>query len=103
MRKRGFAATHVLRTIGTAALAAVAAVVRAQDAAGVDPSTWKCEKCPFAEGKLTADIEAGAQYVDGADAKFGDFTGLDEDGGYAVLAGTAGELHDSGTYWAAFG
>jgi MtrB/PioB family decaheme-associated outer membrane protein len=103
MLKRGFAATRLLRTIGTATLAAVAAVVRAQDAGGVDTSTWKCEKCPFAEGKLTADIEAGAQYVDGTDAKFGDFTGLDEDGAYAVLAGTAGELHDSGTYWALSG
>jgi MtrB/PioB family decaheme-associated outer membrane protein len=82
-----------------ATLLALAASAQAQQTPAVDTSGWKCEKCPFDEGKLDANIEAGAQYVDGTEARFGDFTGLDEDGGYPVLAGSVGKLHESGTYW----
>jgi hypothetical protein len=75
------------------ALAAVAAVVRT-DAAGVDPSTGSGE-VPLPRASHRG-YRGGAQYVDGTDAKFGDFTGLDEDGGYASSPALPAS-HDSGT------
>ncbi len=102
MQRRAIAIT-LLRAVGAAALVALPRPTPAQEAASVDASQWKCAKCPFEEDKLDSHIEAGAQYVDGTDAKFGDFTGLDEDGAYAVLNGSAGELREGGTYWAVTG
>jgi hypothetical protein len=99
MQKRASVALALLPLLIVAVFVVLAPSARAQTAAGVDTSGWKCERCPFDEGKLDADVEAGAQYVDGTDAKFGNFTGLDEDGGYAILDGTAGAHHANGTYW----
>lgn len=104
MRRHLFeAAIAVSAGAAVVALAGLFTPAFAQDAGAVDTSDWKCEECPFEEGKLEADVEAGAENVDGTQAKFGDFTGLDEDDVYPVLAGSAGELYESGTYWTVTG
>ncbi|MGI9202456.1 MAG: MtrB/PioB family decaheme-associated outer membrane protein [Woeseiaceae bacterium] len=55
--------------------------------AQVDTSEWKCELCPF-EGAYTADLKAGAINVSDSAARFGNSTGLDEDGIEADLGGS---------------
>ncbi|MFO1408149.1 MAG: MtrB/PioB family decaheme-associated outer membrane protein [Steroidobacteraceae bacterium] len=60
-----------------------AAAARADEAAAPDTSGWTCSKCPFTKG-YEADVELGGGYLDDSSAKFGDYTGLDEKGGYVV-------------------
>ena len=54
--------------------------------AQVDTSDWKCELCPFEKG-YDAEYEAGALYVSDSAARFGNATGLDEEGGKLALDG----------------
>jgi MtrB/PioB family decaheme-associated outer membrane protein len=53
----------------------------AEDAPAVDTSRWACKYCPFEEG-LTGDVELGPGYVSDDSFKFGEYTGLNEQGGY---------------------
>jgi MtrB/PioB family decaheme-associated outer membrane protein len=61
--------------------------------AQVDTSAWLCESCPFESG-YRADYEAGATYVSDDAARFGNGTGLDEEGTYADLNGTGRYIND---------
>lgn len=54
--------------------------------AQVDTSDWLCESCPFDTGYRAA-IEVGAVNVSDDAARFGNFSGLDEKGTYADVAG----------------
>ena len=54
--------------------------------AQVDTSEWECQYCPFPEG-YSAEVAAGAEYVSDDALRFGNFTGYDESGGYALLEG----------------
>ena len=72
----------LLITIAVAACLQAAAA-RAEDAAAPDTSGWSCSKCPFEKG-YEADVQLGAGYLDDSSAKFGDYTGLDDKGGYVV-------------------
>jgi MtrB/PioB family decaheme-associated outer membrane protein len=54
--------------------------------AQVDTSDWACESCPFDAG-YRANIEAGATNVSDDAARFGNYTGYDEKGGYGNLDG----------------
>ena len=84
-----------LMTAVAAVLLTASASVRAEDPAPPDTANWKCSKCVFADG-YAAEAELGAGYLDDASAKFGDYTGLDDDGAY-VLAGAEGSaVHESG-------
>ena len=56
-------------------------LVPAVAAAEVDTSEWACEYCPFDEG-YRAKISAGATNVSDDAARFGNFTGYDEEGTY---------------------
>jgi MtrB/PioB family decaheme-associated outer membrane protein len=49
----------------------------------VDTSNWACELCAPSHG-WELDIEAGAGYVTDDEFRFGDYTGLDDDGLYGV-------------------
>ena len=49
----------------------------------VDTSGWECNFCPFEDGQLASEVEAGSLYADGVGAKFGEFDGITEDGGYS--------------------
>lgn len=55
--------------------------------AQVDTSEWKCELCPF-EVDYTAELQVGALSVSDSAARFGNATGLDDDGIKADLGGT---------------
>lgn len=60
-----------------------AAAARAEEPAAPDTSSWSCSKCPFEKG-YEADVQLGAGYLDDSSAKFGDYTGLDDKGGYVI-------------------
>lgn len=64
----------------------------------VDTSAWECNFCPF-EDEQPAEFEAGSLYADGVDARFGEFDGITEDGGYLVLDGRADERQADGRFW----
>jgi MtrB/PioB family decaheme-associated outer membrane protein len=84
----------ILLTLAVASILA-ATGASAQQAAAPDTSEWTCSKCPFERGYRSS-VDAGAAVVDESAAKFGDATGLDEDGGY-LLAGAEGRsAHESG-------
>jgi MtrB/PioB family decaheme-associated outer membrane protein len=54
--------------------------------AQVDTSDWACESCPFDQG-YRAKISAGATSVSDDAARFGNYTGYDEEGTYGNLDG----------------
>jgi MtrB/PioB family decaheme-associated outer membrane protein len=60
-----------------------------------DTSSWACSKCPFPKG-YTSEARIGAGYLDDSSAKFGDYTGLDEDGAYVVADAEGGVALESG-------
>jgi MtrB/PioB family decaheme-associated outer membrane protein len=66
-----------------------AAAASAEEAAAPDTSQWSCSKCRFESG-YQSDAELGGGYLDDSSAKFGDYTGLDDKGGY-VVANAEGE------------
>jgi len=60
----------------------------------VDTSEWVCEFCPFETG-TRGDYEVGASYVSDDSAYFGDATGYDEEGAYALVNGSGGFSGDA--------
>ncbi len=78
------------------AAALASASSQAANSAGVDTSDWKCESCPFQTG-YEADAEVGALYVDDDSAKFGEYNGLDEKGGYADVSASGSGRSESGS------
>jgi MtrB/PioB family decaheme-associated outer membrane protein len=77
-----------LLTLAVSTILSTAGAASADQAAAPDTSEWACSKCPFDRG-YRAEVELGGAYVDEDSAKFGDYTGLDEEGAY-VLAGAEG-------------
>jgi MtrB/PioB family decaheme-associated outer membrane protein len=82
------AAQLFLLSILSAQCAAVAAADNAPDAsrAAVDTSKWECKLCKFEQG-LSGTLEVGAANVSDSSAKFGEYNGLHEEGGYAIVDG----------------
>lgn len=64
-----------------------------QAAAQVDTSEWQCEFCPFPSG-YEADVEVGASYASEDAFRFGNVSGYDEEGVYAIVEGEGTYLHD---------
>jgi len=58
----------------------------AMSLAQVDTSDWACESCPFDQG-YRAEVEAGVTNVSDDAARFGNYTGYDEEGAYGNLDG----------------
>ena len=85
-----FSPLHLLAALGVLSAAGAAS-------AQVDTSRWKCETCPYPKG-TTASVDVGAGYVSQDSPKFGDYTGLDRKGAYAVLDGTASRRGDDGYF-----
>ena len=71
-----------------AAILATPLRTEAEDAPAVDTSKWVCKYCQFEEG-LVADVELGGGYVSDDSFKFGEYTGLNEEGGFVVGNATA--------------
>ena len=66
--------------------APLALLAPAVSLAQVDTSDWACESCPFDQG-YRAEIDAGASSVSEDAARFGNYTGHDEEGTYADVSG----------------
>ena len=77
-------------------LGALSAV--ASSAVAVDTSQWKCESCPFEKAGTSGTVDIGAGYVTGDSAKFGDYTGLNQKGGYLIADGDVSYRGDGGLY-----
>ena len=78
-------------------LGALSAAVAGGAAAAPDTSQWKCESCPFEQG-TSGSVEAGIGGVSQASPRFGDFTGLDFKGAYAILGGEVRYRGEDGTF-----
>ena len=66
-------------------------------AATPNTSEWKCETCPYPKG-TSGTVEAGVGNVSDDSRKFGDYTGLEKKGAFAVLGGNVS--HRGEGYWA---
>jgi MtrB/PioB family decaheme-associated outer membrane protein len=67
-------------------------------APGVDTSQWKCSACPAVETGSSGSVELGLGTVSERSAKFGDFNGLNRQGGYLVAGGELRYRNDEGYY-----
>jgi len=63
-----------------------------------DTSKWKCELCKFEDG-LSGTVEAGGAYVSDSSAKFGEYNGLGEEGGYFIGDLNARYRGKDAAYW----
>jgi len=86
----------VLSALSAGAAAADAASGAAP--AGVDTSQWKCESCKFEQG-TSGSVDVGAGYVSEKSAKFGEYNGLNDKGGFFIGDGSARSRSEDGTYW----
>jgi MtrB/PioB family decaheme-associated outer membrane protein len=66
--------------------------------AAVDTSQWKCELCKFEQG-VSGTVDVGVGNVSEKSAKFGDYTGLNENGAFFVGDGTLRARTEDGNYW----
>ena len=80
--------------VATVLLAAVPGA-QAEESTAPDTSAWACKKCTFDQG-YRSEAELGAGWLDDSSAKFGDYTGLDQDGGYVVASAEGGVALESG-------
>lgn len=90
MQNRSF-----LVTLAVASVLSAAGAAAAEQPAGPDTSEWTCSKCPFDVG-YRSEVELGGAYVDEDSAKFGDYTGLDEKGGYVIASAEGRAAEKSG-------
>jgi MtrB/PioB family decaheme-associated outer membrane protein len=79
-------------------LPAAAAADDAAGAAAVDTSKWLCKLCKFETG-TSGSVEVGAGNVSDKSAKFGEYNGLDDKGGYLIGGASARYRGADGTYW----
>lgn len=88
------ASRRILRpSLSWPVIAAALCCYTPQAAAQVDTSEWQCEFCPFPSG-YAADVEVGASYASEDAFRFGNVTGYDEKGVYAIAEGEGTYLHD---------
>lgn len=90
MQNRSF-----LVTLAVASVLSAAGAAAADQPAAPDTSEWTCSKCPFDRG-YRSEVELGGAYVDEDSAKFGDYTGLDEQGGYVIASAEGRAAEESG-------
>ena len=69
-----------------AALGALSITIGAP-AWAADPSQWTCESCPFEEAGTHGTVDVGVGAVSDDSAKFGDFSGLNRNGAFAIAGG----------------
>jgi MtrB/PioB family decaheme-associated outer membrane protein len=84
-----------LTLVAAAVATALGSPASAADAPRPDTSKWVCKRCPF-DYDYRADAELGALYVSEDSAKFGDYTGLNEKGGYVVADAEGKSTRESG-------
>ncbi len=81
-----------------AGIAAAADSAAPGGGASVDTSQWKCKYCAFEEG-LSGTLELGAGYVSKDSYKFGEYTGLNEQGGFVIGNASARYRGEDAVYW----
>lgn len=88
---------NAFHATAAAALTLLCAAAMAQDVAPAAPPT--CKFCPFDEG-WSGQIELGLWILSGDAYSFGDYTGLDDDGLFAIADASARWRQDDGAgYW----
>jgi MtrB/PioB family decaheme-associated outer membrane protein len=70
----------------------------ADETPAVDTSRWTCKYCPFDEG-FSASVELGPGWVSDDSFKFGEYTGLNKQGGFAVANAEARYRKRDGTWY----
>jgi MtrB/PioB family decaheme-associated outer membrane protein len=68
------------------------------DKTGPDFSEWKCETCKFEEG-TSGSVNVGVGSVSDTSAKFGEYNGLDQKGGYFIGDADVRTRGKDGSYW----
>jgi MtrB/PioB family decaheme-associated outer membrane protein len=63
-----------------------------------DTSKWQCKLCKFEDG-LSGTVEVGGAYVSDSSAKFGEYNGLGQDGGYFLGDLNARFRGKDAAYW----
>jgi len=63
----------------------------------VDTSKWRCKYCEFEEG-YSGELELGAGYIPVDSFKFGEYTGLNDEGVYFIGGATARYRNEDATY-----
>ena len=85
-------------TVLSAQVAAAVAADAGGDQPPVDTSQWKCKFCAFEKG-WSGDLDLGLGYVSRDSFKFGEYTGLNEQGGFLVGNGSARFRGEDAVYW----
>jgi len=70
----------------------------AEDAPAVDTSKWVCKFCTFEETGFSFTPNLGVGYVTDDSAKFGEYTGMNEQGAY-LIADAAGRYRGADGLW----
>ena len=81
--------------LSLAVASCLATAADAAEPAAANTGEWTCSKCPFPKG-YQADATLGGGYLDQSSAKFGQYTGLDEKGGYVVADAEGSYTAESG-------
>lgn len=63
-----------------------------------DPLKWQCKLCKFDDG-LSGTVEVGGAYVSDSSSKFGEYNGLNKEGGYFLGDFNARFRGKDGAYW----
>jgi MtrB/PioB family decaheme-associated outer membrane protein len=87
-----------LTVLSAQVAAAVAADSPASGQPPVDTSQWQCNFCQFEEG-LSGTLDLGAGYVSDDSFKFGEYTGLHEQGGFLVGNASVRSRGEDSAYW----
>ena len=80
-----------------AALALTGLAAADAPSANVRPAGWECRWCPKVP-EQSAELTVGAAYVSDSSAKFGEYRGLGDEGGYAIVDGDASYRGDGARY-----
>ena len=86
----------MLSTLSAAAAAADGAASAGR--AARDTSKWQCKLCKFEDG-LSGSVEVGGAYVSDSSSKFGEYNGLNKDGGYFIGDFSARFRGQDAAYW----
>ena len=86
----------MLSTLSAAAAAAEGAAGAGQ--AAPDTRKWQCKLCPIEKG-LNGTVEAGGAYVSDSSSKFGEYNGLNQQGGYFLGDFSARYRGEDAAYW----
>jgi len=86
----------MLSTLSAAAAAADSAT--GAGPAAPDTRKWQCKLCPIEKG-LSGTVEAGGAYVSDSSSKFGEYNGLNQQGGYFLGDFSARYRGEDAAYW----